>query len=251
MQRYRIFGLDTPILPILQNASAWALMNKFNECFEMYGLPLIDNDDGLCHGMTLLWLKKMASGESDWFYNTLRSILTCPSNAMAENMGHCKERLLDFFEQIDRGQNPEKYSHAEQHDTQLILNAEKQAYQTGRYKFEKLQDILDDAKEDGNMICISSDEDGDGHTIGVFIKNNTFFVYDSNDLAGKHQKYDAAVHVAEFITNSLYSEFDVDIPQKMSLVLTLVNANWLKPENTPSNTTVADSHTMRPQRSRT
>jgi hypothetical protein len=140
---------------------------------------------GHCHGISLAWLSFMYLGLEKIFYQMIKTIAECPTNQLHT----ISDVILTFFDLIDVGQNPGRYSNNAytQEDVGKIIG------DVGEFKFvEKeinsifeIHKLVNDYSKDKTMIVVSGIETDkgvkhSGHSIGLFKRGNQYHIFDSN-----------------------------------------------------------------------
>lgn len=219
-----------------KNFGQVSLIKQINAYYSKLGRPPISLDmqgkiEGYCHGITLLWLQKMAEGKEDWFYNTKKKIIEWADNEL-EKMEDDID-VQKFIAKIEFAQNPEIHtydpnawkSHIEKKNVDKLLETPKQTSKINRYTPASLGTLLEDIKlTNDNAIALTS-RSKIKHTIGVFIRDNKYYLFDPNYRSGIAQCFDSAHQLCDEIEKRLYSNLKLDVPTRMYLDLKIVKAS--------------------------
>lgn len=216
------------------------LLAHINRYYKKMGYPEIDVE-GYCHGLTLLWLAKMADGNELDFYTIKTNIIKWSTD---ENFTFFEDvSVQKFLAQIEFAQNPEKYTYdkntwgvgmIEQKDVDKILETPKQKTKSGQITRESFVELI--CANLGNAICITS-RTKIKHTIGIFIRDNKYFLFDPNFRSGKAIEYESLDELFNKIGYCLYSNLNLELPKtnKYSLEIKIVQTdkkNIYKPDPT-------------------
>lgn len=222
------------------NRSQKVLLHKLDQYLRLKGRYLersaeeLKNDDrinkkGYCHGITLLWLYKMAEGKEVWFYNLIEKIVCCPDNHL-EDIEMDIEKFLAF---IEWAQRPYLYTHGgdniAQRDVDKILEVRKLYSETKNFNDRDLFNLLYFHLEPGRMICIRS-QTTSKHTIGIFCnrKRLEHFIFDANYKTGLPKQYGLIKDLIIEIKRCLYDYFDLSIPRQNAIPLE-IDITYYKP----------------------
>ncbi|MHB1948782.1 MAG: hypothetical protein ACYCQI_11800 [Gammaproteobacteria bacterium] len=227
-----ILPAPKPARPKVQDYDQGTLLVKINKYLALMKRPLISTE-GYCHGLTLVWLYKMSEKEEDWFYRIIKNIIDYPLHKFKEIQDI--EKFLIF---IEWAQNPFKYS-AEgedlihQHEVDRILQIEKiypRRKPTNRirdYTPAQLNQFFRKNLADNVMVTMISDQPN-SHTVGVFLRNSQYYLYDANNLTGKAVKIPME-NIEELfakIRKCLYTTFDKPVPEDempLEIIITRVS----------------------------
>lgn len=209
------------------------LLKKINTYFKKMGRKNKNGSNyqttpgGYCHGLTLLFLEKMAEGRVQWFYDTKRKIIECKESQL-EVMEIEIEKLLAM---IEWAQNSSKYTQKKISycNVDLILETQTQQVCDGSYTFKQLTKFLTYKQGKGNMICITSYTGKDkDHSIGIFTDGVCYHLFDANYKSGQATSFRSSKELAKEILNQLYTNLDEKIPSKAQLEIKIVNQPAVK-----------------------
>lgn len=157
----------------MPNFNQNAIIDKLNEYLKSKDRK-IELKHGYCHGISLLWLYKMSTGHEAWFYEAIKKIQSCENKNDFDNYEFTFEKFLSHIEWL---QNSEKYLQGT-HQLQVdkLFEIPKKLSIPYVFTHEQLSKVLADLIPKHTMICVS----GPSHTIGVYKRNNTYYVYDPN-----------------------------------------------------------------------
>jgi hypothetical protein len=212
--------IPTPSEHCVNDFSQDKLIDKINVYLTQQGRRLMSH--GYCHGLTLLWLKRMAAGREQEFYTTIKNMIACPNEQLAD-MAHVIEKMR---RSIDKKQQPRRYYRyaryqIDQFNIDAILKSERQLSLDGEYTQSSLETMLNTFCWNDDMFCISSCYDQkdseDNHTIGIYKRNQVFYLYDANNQSGVAGFYYSTEVVANEIFRLLYNNFNLERPDKCVL----------------------------------
>lgn len=146
---------------------------KLNQYLDLHKRPM-SLVHGYCHGLTLLWLYKMAEGEQEWFYQTVKNILSCQS--LADFTLYEKE-IEKFISYIEWLQNSDEYEiGVNQLDIQSLTGLSCEFSMSYLFSSTEWKKVLSHMLESYKPVFISSPL----HTIGIINNNNHIYFYDVN-----------------------------------------------------------------------
>lgn len=215
-----------------RNLSQTVLIAKINTYFSSIRYPLELNAPGCCHGLTILWLKRMAQGRANDMLEIIERIIYQPADRMHEMDAEIKK----FARCIDKKQRPENYSsNASQEDLDIILKVNEQEILDGTYLSRDLAHFFNQLPTQGSMILIThmnsffSEAKGKHfrHTVGLYIGQGLFNVYDANYRTGHEKCFSNASDAAIEIRSCLFHTCDLRAPAFMPLKIKMVQANQL------------------------
>jgi hypothetical protein len=180
------------------------------------------DDSGHCHGLAILWLKRIAEGREEEFYQMIKEIIDCPETELHKIAGSIDKmrRSMDKKQYPRRHYYRYSYFHMDYPNIDLLLKAQKQTVFDGAYTITNLENLFNESINNEDMICISTDNKGknaENHTIGVFKRNETFYLYDSNFLSGRAYVYRTADSLVSEILSCLYTSLCDEIPEILNL----------------------------------
>lgn len=207
-----------------RNCSQKRLISKLNIYRTFQKSSLLDTF--YCHGLTLLWLYKMAEGEAQWFYDVIEKIISCSPLHLRE-----KNKDIDkFIDYIEWGQNSIKYTrHKEacigQSDVDKILQLTQIEARSKQFSYPELYDFLQKRLYRNEMIVLSCTDKQILHTIGIFVAGPLYFLYDANDPSGRPSIFSTPFSLIQEIKRCMYVEFKKSPPlYYMSLEMHVLNS---------------------------
>jgi len=144
------------------------------------GRPEIDIG-GYCHGLTLLWLHHISLDQEAQFYAFIKELVLCPRTNF-KNIAH---RLEYFLAKIEWLQSPEKYSTVKQFEIDKLLEGKNRIAFSAVFNVRDLLHVLEKVLLPTKMICLSDIK----HTIGLYFKDDHFYLYDANLASGEAVKF--------------------------------------------------------------
>lgn len=183
-----------------------------------------------CHGLALLWLKRMAARREKEFYAVVNRIIACPEDKL-QSVAAEIEKLR---KSINKKQNPQQYQRYRSRnirsgDIGELLGLKWHYILDGVYTRNTLESMLGRLSQNEDLFCVTSDyavrdKDGD-HTIGIFRRGDLYYRYDSNSLTVEAQCFDSPAVTAQAILDSLYTTFNMQIPDTFRLEITRIRPN--------------------------
>lgn len=215
-----------------------ALRRKIARYYEMIKKPF-PRGRGHCHGLSLLWLRRMAQNREQEFYSDIRKIVECPDHQL-QNIANTIEH---FFIKIDRRQNPESYQDLKYNQSNLdqIIKAKKHLVLDKTYLKATLGELFKIYSENGNMFYIANNKsykiNGQyaRHGIAVFVREGQLYCYDSNYSSGMAKCFTNTIDLVSEIRIRLFSNLNLRIPPFMPLGLKMIQSKDLifKPKPAP------------------
>lgn len=204
------------------------LLQKLNQYLKSIGETLLD-ETGCCHGLSLLWLKRMAKSRENEFYNFIRMIIESPIHDLKSYHNEIKK----FVKSVDKRQNPlNYYNHTFTYrDINVLLKLNSQEVLDQTCLSKDLSNIFEQSRQEGVMFCISNGKDYlcDGeigkHSIAIYVRNNHFYLYDANYKSGLPVVFDDASQLVREMRVCLYSRFNLRPPPYMPLEIRLLHAS--------------------------
>lgn len=165
----------------VRDLSQSLIITKLNRFIQFrYGgqTDFLLNKDGICAGLTALYLLNKAKGTEDAFFEKLNKIILLADDDFKTNQSW----LADFCKEVTAAFSPEKYQHyVVQGDLDKIF-ADESADIRKTFVCE-----IDIAEEDIHTTLISAIHDeemvylgANKHAIGVYKRGESYFLYDSN-----------------------------------------------------------------------
>jgi len=203
------------------------LVEKINLYLKSKGRKNKDGSDyqipeGYCHGLTLVWLQKMAEGKVQWFYDVNRKIIQCDDDKL-EDMELDIEKFLSMIEWAQKSylytNNTISYNNVD-----LILETEPQQSFDKSYTTDQLKDMLTYKRGKGHMICISNCEANKKiHSVGIFTDGNHYHFYDPNYHSGQAMCFRSSRELTTEVMQRLYTNLNRAIPPIAQLEIKLVS----------------------------
>lgn len=148
------------------------LIAKINAYLRLKKRPLI-LDQGYCHGLTLLWLYKMAEKKEKWYYDLVKRIVDTPNDKLED----IEIDIEKFIAHIEWLQKPEKYIPSiRQMDIDKTAEVPKEIPVSSVLESSQLDALLDLVIQPEKMVCIS----GPDHSIGVYRYGSNYHIYNPN-----------------------------------------------------------------------
>lgn len=155
---------------------------------------------GYCHGFTLLWLYKMSEGQEQWFYDLIKKIVSHKGKKF-DDIELDIEKLLNHIEWL---QNSSEYiSQIQQLDIDKILGMPRDLSLSYVFNSREFTAALKQAIQKNKMTVLS----GPTHTIGVFERENKFFIFDPNNDEGIAKECTSIHELQKYIVKYLFTEF--------------------------------------------
>lgn len=212
--------------------SQYALLKKINRYFELSRQDKI-SEEGHCHGLSILWLKRMAQGREQEFYNNVKMIIDSSDQDLLVN-GVAIEK---FFRSFDKKQNPRHfYPNRKQSQVSDIIKANSQTILDATYLKKRLGRLFNIHQQDGNMFCISNRKSYmvngkmGRHSVAVYVRDDQFYCYDSNFSTGIAKHFNKPMDVVNEIRSCLFTKFKLRIPPYIPLEIKMIKSNDLKPK---------------------
>ena len=211
--------LDLSQTPLLDKINTFLIeMGRKNSDGTQYQI----NSNGYCHGLTLLFLEKMAEGNVQWFYKTNRKIIESKDSQLEE----IELDIEKFLAMMEWAQNSQKYTNGtiRYSNIDAILDTQPQQSFDKLYTSAQLQYFFTYKQGKGNMICITNCYgDKKEHTVGIFTDGIQYHLYDSNYKHGQAVSYTSSKELTKEVLNRLYSNFDEAIPVNAELEIKMVH----------------------------
>lgn len=208
----------------------YRLIKKINAYFARYGGVRLD-ERGHCHGLSLLWLKRMAQGRVDEMYGLIKRIIDDPLDRLIEIDGE----LRKFVRSFDKKQNPSDYfTGVKQEHVSQILGAVSQNDWDDTYLSRKLYSVISQIPRTNSLLCISNADDYlvDGekgrHSIAVFVSPTHYYLYDANYLDGRARRFDTPNEIVLELRDRLFSSFKLRPPAMIPLEIKWLQASQLQ-----------------------
>lgn len=190
------------------------ILSKLNYYIKHKKRKHILEPGGYCHGLTLLWLYKMSEGKEKWFYDITNKIIRCK----LKNLDQIEIDIEKFLAHIEWLQNPNKYvKNIQQLDIDKLTDTYRDYSISYSFTAETLKSNLNKLISSNRMTCIS----GPNHTIGVFRRNNKFYIYDPNSITGLPQSTNKLNELQSEIISALFKKTKLqhkDIPLHINVV---------------------------------
>jgi hypothetical protein len=152
----------------------------------------------------------------------IQEIIDCPENELSNIAGSIDKMRRS----MDKKQYPRRYYYRYPYfqmdypNIDMLLKAQKQTVFDGAYTIPDLENLFNESVINEDMICITTDNTGknaQNHTVGVFKRNQSFYLYDSNFLCGRAYVYRTADSLVYEILNCLYTNLLDEIPEIINL----------------------------------
>ncbi len=160
-------------------------LNRFIKNTSLKSTGLILNPEGICAGLTALYLKAKAKGEEKKFFLDLEKIVNLKEEEYEKNA----EWVAHFCQQAELAFAPQAYTREiHQGDLDKIFPNEKDKIES-TYQFyikihlskQNLNDLFTSIIHKEEMIYLG----GSGHTIAIFQRGEQYFLYDPNSEDGE------------------------------------------------------------------
>lgn len=140
-------------------------------------------DEGYCHGFTLLWLYHMSQNSEDSFYSITHKIADCRTTGDFQKIEPEIETTLAHLEWL---QNSKKYMHSvNQLDVDDLLELPRILSLSYQFTKQQFYHVLRKVIHPNELICLS----GPSHTIGLYYRGNTYYLFDPNYENGKAKEF--------------------------------------------------------------
>ncbi len=127
---------------------------------------------GYCHGLVLLWLYKMSTGQEQWFYDLVQKISDCKHDEQFDAIEQDIELFISYIEWL---QNSSVYEYKiNQLDIDKLTELPKDLALSFLFHHSQLDSMLPFLIKNNKLISIS----GPSHTIGIYQKDNHTYVFD-------------------------------------------------------------------------
>lgn len=161
----------------------------------------INLDPGYCHGITLLWLSKMAEKKEKWYYDLVKRIVDVPINTLLDH----EIDMEKFIAHIEWLQKPEKYvSSIRQMDIDKTVEVPKEIPVSSVFESKQLDVLLDLVIQSEKMVCIS----GPDHSIGVYRRGGKYHIYNPNYDTGVAKTVDTIAALRVELIKCLFTDFN-------------------------------------------
>lgn len=194
---------STIVLPPPANFSQNRLLAQVNNYQKALGRKPWDTK-GYCHGLAIVWLQKMADYREEEFYAVIKKIINQPLDQIRELDDDVD--VQKFLAQIEFAQNSLRYGYGKlirQRDVDKILDAPTELFMSTYFSTKLLADKLKERAAAYKAITVSSNNQY-SHTIGIFYRDNKYFVFDSNYRTGRAREYSLPLSAALESSRCLY-----------------------------------------------
>lgn len=189
-----------------RNSNQLVWLPKINIYLAQHKKPLLRPLPGYCHGITLLWLYLMSKGKASWFYDVIDKLLSSTSSSLQK----VDPDIEKFIAYIDWGQNSEKYTHGDScvhwWEVDKILKIPQVDAQYQWVSDSKLYTFFQQHFHQNNMIVLSRLESKIMHTIGVFVSDSLYYLFDPNSSSGRPKTFDSTGSLIDEIKLCMYAE---------------------------------------------
>jgi len=199
------------ILPPLRIYNQNRLINKVNQY--LAGKEHLQwNKNGYCHGLVVLWQQKMADYQEQQYYSIIKKII----HTHADNLEVLNDDIgvQKFIAQVEYAQNPDIYSFGKeirQIDVDIILESDREYYKKSWFSIHSFAKLLDEQAKTRVSVTISSD--ASWHTIGIYFRDDKYYLFDPNYETGEAKEFDTAISAATEMMRCLYNSFKLTPPQ--------------------------------------
>lgn len=153
------------------------LLEKLNKYLQLENRSL-QLTTGYCHGITLLWLHCMANKTESWFYSTIKNIVCAENKHDFDLINTDIEKFLSHIEWL---QHSDHYLHdVHQPDIDILLEKSGKFSLSFLVDENQFNDVLLNIITKNTTVCLCSHN----HTIGVFKRENHFYIFDPNSDRG-------------------------------------------------------------------
>lgn len=157
---------------------------------------------GYCHGMTLLWLYKMSEGQEKWFYDLIKKIVSHKK----KDFDDIEMDIEKFLNHIEWLQNSSEYTQKiQQLDIDKIFEIPRDLSLSFVFNSQEFSTALEKTISQNKMIVLS----GPNHTIGVFKRGDSYYMFDPNYNEGEAKKFASISELKKEIVKSLFVEFKI------------------------------------------
>ncbi len=197
-----------------------AVVDKLNQYLKTRKRDLV-LEYGYCHGLTLLWLYKMSSGKEAWFYDLIKKIVLVSS---PKDFNKLEIDIEKFLAHIEWLQNSSIYTpDIQQPDLDKLFETDAKTAFSAVFTPRQMEDVIEQIARPEKMICLSSPN----HTIGLFLRDNNYYLYDSNYETGEAKIFTDKKLLGKEIVTRLYT--NIDIPTtRLSLQINILNSSFAK-----------------------
>jgi hypothetical protein len=225
-------GVETAKEVLKDQGTLIRKVNRYNLYRNLDGLsdtltgkpPTVDRKllpaEGVCHGLTLFWLKQMILGKVENFYGLVDKIAAHD----VENDPSINISFDIYSGLVIRSHDPEKYfpgASWKKPETIKHLDLPVSSIEKKEFSMNDLYSKLNDlTKNDEEGVCISSVIEGKAHhSIGMYRKGSTYYLYDSNFKNGRAKEYNCLYDLMLGIKHCLYDNFNIKAPTNWKLWL--------------------------------
>lgn len=229
MPRYDLRS-NEKLLPPSPSFRQCYLIEKINQYLGLFKRDLLDAD-GHCHGLTLLWMQKMAERREQWFYDMVQRIVTATDEQLY--LFDDDVDVQKFIAKIEFAQYPLKYTEklaepevTSYYNVNKILELSGQIVKDGHYTQKTLRVLCRKIAQYGNAAVLwggSDRVDPNDHTIGIFYRNRIFYLYNANNQSGKAEAFGRAGDLVSRIVWHLYTDFGKATPDRFLLSISLLD----------------------------
>lgn len=196
--------LRSPALEVKQDLSQVPLIEKINLYHSAKTGKALIVSGGLCHGLALLWMMKMAERQEEWFYDLKKKIICFPEDRLKELIKTTASQKLfqsdfdKFINHIQWAQHSRAYTNVDQTDIEKIMDVPTKVYEKKNFSHcKQLQNHIKTILATSQFALIAGigSHYGQtaevGHTIAICYRNNQYYVYDSNYKEGRAKSFAA------------------------------------------------------------
>lgn len=152
------------------------------------------NEEGYCHGLTLLWLHHISQNTEKDFYRLSKKIICSKTSEFKD----FENQIENFLSNIEWLQNSCKYqASVNQFDIDKLLEANSKLHFSAIFNSRDLAHVLELSLLPNKMICLSNID----HTVGLYCKDNKYYLYNPNYESGEAQVFQHINRLQEEIIN--------------------------------------------------
>ncbi|MHB1949172.1 MAG: hypothetical protein ACYCQI_13780 [Gammaproteobacteria bacterium] len=228
------------------NFNQIAIINRVNDYVRKYNAFISGNPSlkmnyvpkkelpvtGCCHGITWTWLQFMSTNQPQKLYALYQKIMS-----PQDHFGHSIHMPIEIFLAfVDKAHRASRYFKNMTWRTTYKIFAMHSICDSGgevtpSQIYEKMASF---SKEKEYAMCLSASikktQDGKDfyHSIGLYFKDSTFYVYDPNYKEGKPKEFKDLKDVIEEFGKCMYDDFGVKRPEFWDIKFNVVKS--IRPE---------------------
>jgi hypothetical protein len=195
------------------------LIKKINSYLRLVGRHVL-SEGGCCHGLTLYWQQKMSERKEQHFYDLIKKMVESPEEKLKEWQDDAG--IQELIKEMRYAQYPDIYdAKIRQVDVDLIMKTDPELFFRDWISLESFVKLIEQYAV--NRPCITVANFESMHTIGIYCRDDSYYLYDSNGETGVAVQYDIVAEAAYEMANSLFFSFGVKFIQwtnKLGVIFT-------------------------------